>query len=231
MNEQWSIVLADDQMLFLDALAAVLTGLGHSVVAAVTNWQQAVIEVRNRRPRLCIADPALAGDTPTADLRELVNASTDTLCVALTAEVGPDRLNAALGAGMSAFVHKNRRMETLLDVLDRVCAGEVAIEGFFLQPAATPSTELLADQARLTAHLTPRELECLALLVMGRPTPAIAADLDVSLTTVRTHIQAILTKLGVHSRLEAASLASRNHIVQERVEALMRRPESLPNTA
>jgi DNA-binding CsgD family transcriptional regulator len=62
-------------------------------------------------------------------------------------------------------------------------------------------------------YLTHRELECLALLAAGLDTAAMAARLGLSTTTIRSHVQAVLTKLGVHSRLEAASLAMRYHLV------------------
>jgi DNA-binding CsgD family transcriptional regulator len=57
--------------------------------------------------------------------------------------------------------------------------------------------------------------ECLALLVEGLDTAAIARKLTVSRTTVRTHVQSVLTKLGVHSRLEAASFAVRYYLLED----------------
>jgi len=65
----------------------------------------------------------------------------------------------------------------------------------------------------LATYLTPRELECLALLASGFGTTLIARRLGVSTMTIRSHVQAVLTKLGVHSRLEAASLAIRYGLV------------------
>jgi two-component system nitrate/nitrite response regulator NarL len=67
----------------------------------------------------------------------------------------------------------------------------------------------------LAAHLTGREWECLELLVEGLDTTTMARRLGVSRTTIRTHVQALLTKLGVHSRLEAASFAVRNRLLAE----------------
>ena len=66
---------------------------------------------------------------------------------------------------------------------------------------------------RLAAHLTDRERQCLELLVEGHRTTTMARGLGVSTTTVRTHVQSVLTKLGVHSRLEAASLALRHSLI------------------
>jgi DNA-binding NarL/FixJ family response regulator len=91
--------------------------------------------------------------------------------------------------------------------IDRVLDGETIVD-----IPAEPSVrwpERADSTHRLAAHLTGRELECLAMLVEGLDTAAMVARLGVSRTTIRTHIQAVLTKLGVHSRLEAASVAVR----------------------
>jgi two-component system, NarL family, nitrate/nitrite response regulator NarL len=69
------------------------------------------------------------------------------------------------------------------------------------------------DARRLASHLTGRERQCLALLVEGLDTAGIARRLAVSQATVRAHVQSVLTKLGVHSRLEAASFAVRHHLL------------------
>ena len=68
---------------------------------------------------------------------------------------------------------------------------------------------------RLAAFLTTRERECLRLLVDGLDTTRMATALGVSPATVRTHVQSLLVKLGVHSRLEAASLAVRYRLVED----------------
>lgn len=69
-----------------------------------------------------------------------------------------------------------------------------------------------------TAQLTSRESEVVALLVQGTPSRAIAAKLGISVNTVRTHVQNIMAKLGVHSRLEAAGVAA-GHLQQMAVSA------------
>jgi two-component system nitrate/nitrite response regulator NarL len=70
-----------------------------------------------------------------------------------------------------------------------------------------------AEAHQLATHLTRREWQCLGLLVQGLSTSAIAEGIGVSTTTVRTHIQSLLTKLGVHSRLQAVALTSRTSLL------------------
>ncbi|MGH3753399.1 MAG: helix-turn-helix domain-containing protein [Pseudonocardiaceae bacterium] len=72
----------------------------------------------------------------------------------------------------------------------------------------------ISEARRLAAHLTARERECLVLLIEGLGTRAMTLRLGVSTTTVRSHVQGLLTKLGVHSRLEAAAFAVRYDLVE-----------------
>jgi DNA-binding NarL/FixJ family response regulator len=84
--------------------------------------------------------------------------------------------------------------------------------------ADTPAPRLSEDAAdahRLAAHLTDREWQCLELLVHGLNTRAMAYHLNVSITTVRTHVQSVLAKLGVNSRLQAVTLAIRTALLDQ----------------
>jgi two-component system, NarL family, nitrate/nitrite response regulator NarL len=82
---------------------------------------------------------------------------------------------------------------------------------------STAPAPRLSDDAvhahRLAAHLTNREWQCLELLVGGLNTRAMAYQLNVSITTVRTHVQSLLAKLGVNSRLQAVTLAIRTALL------------------
>jgi DNA-binding NarL/FixJ family response regulator len=83
---------------------------------------------------------------------------------------------------------------------------------------ATPAPRLPEDTAnahRLAAHLTGREWQCLELLVRGQNTRAMARQLNVSITTVRTHVQSLLAKLGVNSRLQAVALTMRTALLDQ----------------
>jgi two-component system nitrate/nitrite response regulator NarL len=111
-------------------------------------------------------------------------------------------------------VHKTRGVAVLKQTIDRVVRGEVVVE----VPSAADLGPQLArqqDARRLAAYLTARERQCLALLVDGQDTAAMVASLGVSAATIRTHVQALLTKLGVHSRLEAAALAVQHGLVDD----------------
>ena len=94
--------------------------------------------------------------------------------------------------------------------------GEVVVEA----PAAGslgPRVARQRDALRLAAYLTTREWQCLELLVDGQDTAGMVAVLGVSSATIRTHVQALLSKLGVHSRLEAAAFAVQHGLLDDPV--------------
>jgi DNA-binding NarL/FixJ family response regulator len=112
-----------------------------------------------------------------------------------------------MAAGAAGYLCKTAGVAALVSTLARVAAGEV------VSAVPAPRSPLRvpehAEAHRLAGYLTPRERDCLAMMVDGLGTAAIATRLGVSVATVRTYAQAVLTKLGVHSRLEAASFAVR----------------------
>jgi ATP/maltotriose-dependent transcriptional regulator MalT len=79
--------------------------------------------------------------------------------------------------------------------------------------AAPAPTREAAEAHRLATHLTRREWQCLELLVQGTSTDSIASTMSVSTTTVRTHVQSLLAKLGVNSRLQAVALTARTALL------------------
>lgn len=106
---------------------------------------------------------------------------------------------AAVQAGASAFVHKSRAAAEVVAAIRDVARGKMLI---------TPRTiaSLLAKQRANDAQLerlTPRERDVLRLMAEGLPSRAIAEELHISYTTVRTHIRSVGSKLAVHSKLEA----------------------------
>jgi two-component system nitrate/nitrite response regulator NarL len=213
MGEVLEIVLADDHAVFLDALTAVLGQLGHLILGSATTRSGMVDAVRASRPDICITENRFPDGEGVEVLGQLAQASPDTKVIMLTADGSPETLRQALDAGASAYVHKTRGVAVLLEVLRRVTAGEIVIEGSFVRARPVPEAQAPLQLRRLATYLTQRELECLSLLAAGLDTAAMSHRLGVSRTTVRSHVQAVLTKLGVHSRLEAASVATRYGLV------------------
>lgn len=210
-GEALKIVLADEHRIFVDALTSVLTAAGHHVVAAVSDHHQVVHHVRIWQPDIALVGNYFVVDEDADVFDEIAAASPATKVVMLTADGSAASLHRALDAGVAGYVLKTRSIGTVLDALGRVHSGEVVVEGSF-QRASAPQQPTM-DFRRLSSYLTPRELECLVLLGVGLDTPALCVRLGISRTTVRTHVQSILIKLGVHSRLEAVALAVRYGVI------------------
>jgi two-component system nitrate/nitrite response regulator NarL len=206
------IVLADGHMVFLDALSGVLGLSGYQVVATALTCAGLLEHIRALQQSLCILESQFPDGDGIEAVDEIRALSPTTKVVVLTADDEPKNLRRALEFGAAGYVHKSRGVPALVEVLRRVSDGEIVVEGTFSPPSVadphgSPQLRLLAS------YLTPRELECLALLASGLGTTLIARRLGLSTTTIRSHVQAVLTKLSVHSRVEAASLAIRYGLV------------------
>jgi two-component system nitrate/nitrite response regulator NarL len=212
MRESLDIVLADNHVAFLDALTAVLTPVGHHIVATAETRSELIGSIRALQPNLCITDSHFPDGDGVAAIDEITATSPDTMIVILTDDENPETLRRALAAGAVGYMHKSRGLPVLLKLLGQVSNGEIVIAGSF-SPLRTAEPPAPTQLRLLAAYLTPRELECLALLAAGLDTKVISHRLSVSITTARSHIQSVLTKLGVHSRVEAASLAIRHNLI------------------
>ena len=207
------LVLADDHTVFVDALSTVLTRSGYTVSAIAHSLAQAMTEVGRRRPQVCVIDRHFGDGDSIEALGRLRSASPTTKILMLSADRDPDAMLGALDAGASGYLHKTRSLASLTSAIDDVLSDKVVVD----LPGPPPDRRATRHAAahQLAAHLTAREWECLELLVDGLDTATMARRLGVSRTTIRTHVQALLTKLGVHSRLEAASFAVRHRLLAE----------------
>ena len=211
VSELLSVVLADDHVVFLDALTMVLTQFGHRVVAATSTRAALLDSVQALRPDVCVMEARFPDGDAIDAIAVIADTSPTTKVVVLTADDKPEPVRRALAAGAVGYLHKSRGIPALLGALQRVSSGEIVVEGTFAARGGEPGASQHLQQ--LATYLTPRELECLELLAAGLSTSSIARRLGVSATTIRSHVQAVLTKLGVHSRLEAASVAIRHGLV------------------
>ena len=139
-------------------------------------------------------------------LRELVP---DVAMVMLSGMDDDAVLRAALVAGCTGFVTKDRATGELVDAVRAVRAGRGAID-----PAASARLAGVQAPGRDGAGITQREHEVLVLLAEGLSTREIAQQLFISLNTARNHVQRLIAKLGAHSRLEAVAVARRNGMLR-----------------
>lgn len=206
------IVLADDHAIFAESLVPVLANAGFRVLAVAGSLRSTIEAVRTHRPEVCLLDRRFPDGDGLASTGDIIAICPGIRIVMLTADEDTDAMLQAVRTGVAGYVHKTWGLKALLDAIRQVAAGEIVID----VPRKTRRRVDRSEACSLAAHLTVRERECLALIVEGLDTRAMTRRLGVSTTTVRTHVQALLTKLGVHSRLEAASFAVRHELFEHR---------------
>jgi two-component system, NarL family, nitrate/nitrite response regulator NarL len=196
------LVLGDDHRLFAEPVAAALTRRGHDVVIA-TNVAGAVEAVGEHAPDLCLMDLRF----PDGNGLDAVTAMRDRFpacpVVVLSGSDDAHASAAAAAAGAVGFLSKAQPLAAIFEALDRIAAGKE------LEPRSSPRAEYSDDRSRardLVAGLTERERQVLRRLVEGDDTVAIARSLGIAVSTARTHLQSVITKLGVHSRMQAVAL-------------------------
>ncbi len=133
-----------------------------------------------------------------------------TRILVLSGSGGDRSLLAALDAGCLGFVTKDKAVEELVAAVRHVHAGEAYVPAAMLG-ALLPRIGRRFDHPG--ADLTDRERQVLHCLGDGMTNPAIAEQLFLSVHTVRSHVQGVLSKLGAHSKLEAVAIATREGLL------------------
>jgi len=209
------IVLCDDHRLLVEAFATALRSHGHEVVALATTPEDGYRAVMEHEPEVCVLDLFFPGGSGLDAASKITSANPACKVLILSARSDPELIVAALAAGASGFVLKEQSIDGILRALDRVAAGEGAVDPQLLRAAIrVPSPRRPVESQRLR-FLTPREREALRRIAEGESTKEIARAMQVSQSTARTHVQNVLTKLGVRSRLQAAALVSRERLADE----------------
>jgi two-component system, NarL family, nitrate/nitrite response regulator NarL len=203
------LVICDNHRLLLEALSTALSSRGWTVEATATVPRDAVEAVRLHEPDILVTDLDFPSGTGLDAVRLVAEEHPSTKIVILTGLDSPDLVRAALEIGVSGYTRKDRSLSAIIDVLAQVGEGGVAIDSGLLRRLAVRSTGTRESTHTLVGSLTPRERRVLELLVDGQNTAEIVDRLHISDSTARTHVQSILSKLGVHSRLQAVALLHR----------------------
>jgi two-component system nitrate/nitrite response regulator NarL len=201
------IVVCDDHLLLLEALGLALGARGHEVVALAGTPEEAVSAVAMHRPDVCLLDVNFPGGTSVSAIHEIREISPETKVVMLSAEADHSIVGRAIAEGASGYVGKEKPIVEIVEMLDRAVRGQLAVEPSLLRRALRPqkSTD---DPLWALQFLTDREWQVMRCIMDGQTTEEMATSLGVQRSTARTHVQNLLTKLGVHSRLQAAALMS-----------------------
>jgi DNA-binding NarL/FixJ family response regulator len=207
-----NVLIVDDHRVFAEALATALDLEPDITVGGMAgSVAEAVNAVERNRPDVALLDYQLPDGTGTEVCRAILTQSPETRAVFLTQFAEIAVLVEAVEAGASAFLAKTSTMAEVVKAVRQAREGETLLSATMLQTllvhlqkARGPTAP---DAAASVEPLTLRELDVLALLARGYSNARVAEELVLSPNTVRTHVQNILRKLGVRSKLAAVSLA------------------------
>lgn len=199
------ILIVDDHAILRAGLTASLCGEPDmEIVAAASNGKEGVDLFGRHQPDITLMDlkmPVMGGVEAIKAIRANFPAAK---VVVLSTYEGDDDIYRALQAGAASYLLKDTLAEDLVRVIREVFAGE--------RPLPAPVAQRLADRM-LQPDLTARELDVLRLIARGMRNKEIAAQLGIGEQTAQGHVKSILSKLGLHDRTEAMSVAIRRGIV------------------
>ena len=205
MGNPIRLLVVDDHHVVRQGLVALLRIMPEiEVVGEASDGLQAIELHRALQPDITLMDlqlPKLGGVDAIIKIREETPAAR---FIVLTTFDGDEDIFRSLQAGAKAYLLKGMTVEELLATIQAVHSGKTRI--------APAIAEKLAE--RMSSHsLTARELAVLERIVAGRANKEIASDLNITEATVKTHINNLLSKLGVNDRTQAATVAIQRGIV------------------
>lgn len=223
------IVIVDDQDFALETLYTTLsTEPTFEVISQLNSGHEAIEQVPILQPDIVLMDINMPGMDGLAATRQLKQIVPQCEILMLTVNSGQKYLRQALANGASGYILKNSGRSNLVEAVKTVANGGSLISPLMLRamiqemavsppPSPQPNQEAVpvnsagVNQA-LLAELTRREREVLALIGEGLSNAAIAQQLSISPDTVKSHVRAVLEKLGVRDRTQAAVFAVRANL-------------------
>ena len=214
-----TVLIVDDHRLFAEVIRSTLEGLGMRIVGVAGSARQALAITRRQHPAIVLLDLGLPDGNGLEVGRVILQERPETRVLALTASNDPRAISEAMQSGFHGYVIKDTPLDEFVGAIGSAIEGQVVVvrnpQGPVNRRAGTEE-----GAASLIHPLTPRESEVLSLIVEGLRSKEMAKRMGVSLNTVRTHVQSVLSKLEVHSRLEAATFAVRNNLVAKPEEGV-----------
>lgn len=207
------VIICDDHKVFAHALAGVLESLGHEIVLIATRPDAAIATALREQVDLVVMDLGFPNGDGLNGTAKLAQLPSHPPVFVLTARTDPDVVAAGIRAGAAGILTKQAELSQVIGALERVAAGETYFDAQLLRRALAPEPHQITEAHRIATYLTSREREVLERIVRGESTRRMSAAMDISVTTLRSHIHSVLSKLNVHSRLEAAAWAVSHGIV------------------
>jgi len=201
------LVVIDDHTLFRTGLSELLSRRGLQVVGMTGQSRNALALVEKEQPDIVLLDLRMPEVSGLQLLRTLLEKSPELNVVILTTSVEESDLLESLKSGAKGYLLKDMEPDGLVDSLRKVMNDEtvVAPDLTSMLARAAVSREKEDEPAPApVSNLTPREMEILCHIAKGQSNKEIARDLGITAGTVKLHVRAVMKKLDVQSRVQAA---------------------------
>jgi two-component system, NarL family, nitrate/nitrite response regulator NarL len=207
------ILICDQQRMLAEALASALDARGYDILAVTTTVSGAPSAVGDWGPDVCLlglqpGDQSTGPDT----VRAILQRYPGTKVLVLSDITDPETLSQFMRSGVAGLTHQDQSVAQIAAALDAIEAGRSVLDPGPLRFRAR-------DRNRL-CELSPREKEILTRITAGQGTREMSCAMNITVDTVRTYVKNVLAKLGVHSRLQLAALASRDGLLIDQATAV-----------
>ncbi|ESQ09582.1 MAG: hypothetical protein N838_20055 [Thiohalocapsa sp. PB-PSB1] len=203
------VLLIDDHALFRIGLLELLERRGIEVIDAVGDCDVGLRLARDCAPDVVLLDLRMPGMGGLDVLKRMRADGNERRVAMLTTSIDEPDVIASVQAGANGYLLKDMEPDDLVQALEEIVAGKTVVASELTDVLARALRQEPSEprQQKSFSDLTPREMEILGHLAAGKSNKAIARDLGISDGTVKLHVKAILRKLEVHSRVEAAVMA------------------------
>jgi two-component system nitrate/nitrite response regulator NarL len=215
------LVLSDNNVLFAESLSVLLAKRGHVVVGRAASADEALAQFGSVQADAWLTDFHFGERDAYVAIQRLRETLPTMPVLILTAECDRDALQRALEAGADAVALKTESIEEVERLLRRVASPTFQSRRAHTESGGKAWSHLARSLDRTSrrrpsgTELTRRERDVLDRVCVGRRTEEIAESMGVGLSTVRTHMQHLYSKLNVHSRLELIAYAARNRLFED----------------
>ncbi len=209
MSSNLRVLIIDDHTLFRDGLQSLLERHNIDVIGSLGDGHEGIRLAQELKPDIILLDMRMPSISGLDVLKQLQQNNFESPIAMLTTSNDERDLVEALRNGAKGYLLKDMEPDDVVAALREIVKGETVVAPNLTQILArvVKGEPILESEPSPIDDLTPREAEILSLLAEGQSNKVIARNLGISDGTVKLHVKAILRKLNIHSRVEAAVIA------------------------
>jgi DNA-binding NarL/FixJ family response regulator len=204
-----SALVIDDHPLYCDALATTMESIFNTRrIRTATSLGEALQQLRMRfSPDLIILDLNLPDASGLSGFMKIKEKTPDIPVIVISAITTEGVVQSVMAAGAAGFIPKDTGRQTFQDAMRDIWNGKTYVPPGYVLPTRTQATDRSVETiSRKIAHLSQQQTRILSLICEGMPNKLIAYEMQLAEATVKAHITALLRRLGVHNRTQAAML-------------------------